>query len=271
VAYSLKPARISQIIPMLLVTLRDFPRVHKPLLPNSDAVFHESSGLCGLAGQLDIDTLAAGYANGMFVFSHLGYLKWWSPRTRAVLFFDKARVEKSTRRLLRSNRFEITIDKAFDTVMRECAAPRPGQTPLTWITPRTRALFNQAFVEGYAHSVEVWSEGVLVGGLFGISVGRVFFTESQFHNVRDASKVAFAILNRHLQYWGFALNDGKNPNRYLMDAGMICISRSELRDILEYQCALPPDSNAWKLNADLLNGDWEPEQAPGQKMSELLK
>ncbi len=251
-------------------SLRDLPRVSASLLPQSRSALEQPDGLCGLAGQLTVADLLAGYSRGMFVMSHIGPLKWWAPRHRMVLFFDQARVEKTVRRLLRNKRFRITFDQAFSDVMRACAAVRAGATPLTWITPRVQSLFTQANAEGHAHSVEVWEGDALVGGAYGLAVGRVFFTESQFHTARDAAKVGFAVLNRHLQAWGFAFNDGKHPTRYLVDSGMVPITRDEFSLLTETYGAQDGRFGAWTVEEQLLDDKWEPAQAQGARMSEVL-
>ena|SRR5829696_5372357 len=112
--------RLPGLLPLTLVTLRDLWRISRPLLPNPQDALNEPDGLCGLAGQIGVNELLAGYGRGMFVMSHIGPLKWWAPRYRMVLCFDQTRVEKSTRRLMRSNRFCITFDQAFSEVIRMC-------------------------------------------------------------------------------------------------------------------------------------------------------
>jgi leucyl/phenylalanyl-tRNA--protein transferase len=184
-----------------------------------------------------------------------------------ALFFDRARVEKTVRRLMRAQRFRFTIDEAFAEVMAACAAPRPGGTPLTWITPRIQALFQAAHAAGHAHSLEVWEGDRLVGGLYGLAVGRVFFTESQFHHVRDASKVGFSVLNRHLQAWGFAMNDGKHATRYLADCGMAPVTRDEFSAITEHFSEAPDDAGLWRLDPGLLDDRWEPTRPRASAMT----
>lgn len=269
-AYLLVPRRLPGLLPLLGATLRDLPRVAAPLVPNPYAALEQPDGLCGLAGRLDVSDLLAGYSRGMFVMSHFGPLKWWAPRARMVLFFDQARVEKTVRKLLRKKRFKITFDQAFSQVVDACAAPRTGGTPLTWITPTIRSLFARAHAEGHAHSVEVWEGDALVGGVYGLAVGRVFFTESQFHIARDASKVGFAVLNRHLQAWGFAINDGKHPTRYLADCGMVPITRDEFSSLTQILCARDGRIGRWTVEESLLDDCWEPAQAQGTRMQELL-
>src|SRR5438105_1703885 len=134
-AYLAVPRRLPGLLPLVAVTLRDLPRVRSALLPNPKTALAAPDGLCGLTGRIDVRELLIGYSRGMFVMSHIGPLKWWAPRHRMVLFFDQARIEKTTRRLLRTKRFRITFDRAFAQVMSACATPRAGGTPLTWITP----------------------------------------------------------------------------------------------------------------------------------------
>jgi leucyl/phenylalanyl-tRNA--protein transferase len=268
--YLLVPRRLPGLLPLIGITLRDLPQTSHALFPDPEKALDNPDGLCGLAGRIDVADLLIGYRRGMFPMSHIGPLKWWAPKYRMVLFFDQARVEKTTRRLLRSKRFQITLDRAFPEVMRACANPRTGGTPLTWITPRIRSLFERAHAEGHAHSVEVWENDTLVGGAYGLAVGGVFFTESQFHIARDASKVGFTVLNRHLQAWGFVLNDGKHPTRYLADCGMKPITREEFSALTALHGAAPGRVGPWTIDPDLLDDRWEPAQAPGVRMEEVL-
>jgi leucyl/phenylalanyl-tRNA--protein transferase len=268
-AYLLLPRRLPGLLPLAAVTLRDLPRIGGPLIPDPARALDHPDGLCGLTGDIAVPDLVAGYRRGMFVMNHTGPLKWWAPRHRMVLFFDRARVEKTVRRLLRSKRFEVTFDRAFAEVMRACAAPRSGGTPLTWITPRVQALFTKAHAEGYAHSVEVWEDGALVGGAYGLAVGRVFFTESQFHTARDASKVGFAVLNRHLQAWGFAFNDGKHPTRYLADCGMTPVTRAEFSHLTQAYGGAGRIGR-WEIDPGLSDDRWEPAEETGLRMEQVL-
>ncbi len=262
-AYVLVPRRLPGLAPLIAATIRDLPHLGHPLLPDPEDALDVPDGLCGLAGRIGVEELLAGYRRGMFVMSHIGPLKWWAPRYRMVLFFDQARVEKTTRRLLRNNRFRITFDEAFGEVMEACAQPRNGGTPLTWITRKVRALFDEAHAQGHAHSVEVWEGDALVGGAYGLAVGGVFFTESQFHTARDASKVGFSVLNRHLQAWGFALNDGKHPTRYLADCGMQPVTRSEFTNLALYHGSHIGRVGRWTVEPDFLDDKWVPAEAGG--------
>jgi leucyl/phenylalanyl-tRNA--protein transferase len=263
------PRRLPGLLPLLGVTLRDL--ISPPMgLPDPKSALPYPDGLLGVARLRGPADLIAGYRRGMFAFSHIGPLKWWAPRHRMVLFFDRARVEKTVRRLLRNNKFHVTFDQAFEQVVRACAMPRPGATPLTWITPSMQALFARVHADGYAHSVEVWENGNLVGGVFGLAVGGVFFTESQFHIARDASKVGFAVLNRHLQAWGFVCNDGKHATRFLADCGMVPVTRDEFCTIMDKHGSDTARPGAWTVGSALLDDKWQPAQDAGVRMSEAL-
>jgi leucyl/phenylalanyl-tRNA--protein transferase len=270
VSYLLVPRRLPGLLPLTLRTLRDVPFIRTPLLPSPAEALASPDGLCGLTGRIGVEELVEGYRRGMFVMSHIGPLKWWAPEHRMVLFFDQARIEKSTRRLLRNGKFRVTFDNAFAEVMKGCATPRAGGTPLTWITPRIRSLFERAHAAGHAHSVEVWQDGELVGGAFGLAAGRAFFTESQFHTVRDASKVGFSVLNRHLQAWGFGLNDGKHPTRFLADCGMRPVRRREFSRLTETFGSMPGRIGRWNIDPALINGEWKPAGAGGVSMQDAL-
>lgn len=270
IAYLMVGRRRSSILPLFSKSLPDLINLKRPLVPNPVNATANPDGFCGLTGAIDVAELLQGYCRGMFVLNHIGPLKWWAPKHRMVLFFENARVEKSARRLLRNKRFTITFDKAFEAVVVACAKPRPGGTPLTWITPRITSLFSKAHKQGHAHSVEVWENGSLVGGAFGLAIGKVFFTESQFHTARDASKVGFAVLNRHLQAWGFVLNDGKHPTRYLSDCGMLPTTRSHFQALTERLASSTGSQSTWQIDQTLLDDSWEPTKSNPHSMADLL-
>src|SRR5262249_44550575 len=115
-AYVLVPRRLPGLLPLMAVTLRDLPRIAEALIPDPEDALEQPDGLCGLAGHIDVAELLAGYRRGMFVMNHTGPMKWWAPQNRMVLFFDRARVEKTARRLLRNRKFRITFDTAFGEV-----------------------------------------------------------------------------------------------------------------------------------------------------------
>ena len=244
---------------------------HARGLPNPANALDFGEGLVGICDRLTPEITLEAYAKGLYPFCHVGPLKWWTPPSRWVLFFDRTHLEKNLRRTLRQKKFTVTFDRDFRAVMRACAEPRPGRYHLTWI----RRPFIQAFTAlhemGHAHSVEVWDrDGNLVGGLYGLAVGGVFFTESQFFRARDASKVGFAVLNQHLQAWGFAMNDGKNETPHLRQTGFVPIPRADFARILEDHAQPPRAIGRWSVDPELDIAAWQPEAAEGIAKSDLM-
>ena len=216
------------------------------------------------------NTLEA-YAKGLYPFCHVGPLKWWSPSQRWVLFFDRTHLEKNLRRTLRQKKFTVTFDRDFGGVIRACAEPRQGRRHLTWISRPIIETFTELHDMGHAHSVEVWDkDGNLVGGLYGLAVGGVFFTESQFFRARDASKVGFAVLNQHLQAWGFAMNDGKNETPHLRQTGFEAIPRADFERILADHAKPPRPIGRWGVDPEIDITKWQPDAAEGVPQSDLM-
>lgn len=193
----------------------------------------EPDGLLAIGGDLSPERLINAYASGIFPWYADGQpLLWWSLDPRMVLFPDEFRYSKSLRRMVRSGRYEVRIDTAFEAVMRHCAsAPREGQDG-TWITDDMVAAYVHLHRLGLAHSFETYCDGGLVGGLYGISLGRFFFGESMFHTMPDASKVAFVRLVRFAREHGFKLIDAQQETRHLASLGARPIPRSEYLALL---------------------------------------
>ncbi len=260
--FSLQPHRLRVLPELTKLSLRAwlFPR-SQCAVPRLDAPENKPKGLSGIATNVSPTDILEGYASGFFLFSHLGPQKWWAPEQRMVLFFDETHLEKNTRRLLRNGRFKVTIDIVFSDIVDGCAAPRTGRPPLTWITPRMKRLFQTLHEQGHAHSVEVWNQkGELVGGLYGLAVGNVFFTESQFHRERDTSKVAFAVLNAHLSHWGFVMNDGKHHTSYLAANGFRLISREDFNRITREFAQSPRNPERWFTDCKIDMDKWVAER-----------
>ena len=171
---------------------------------------------------------------GFFPWCHLGPLKWWTRRERMVLFLGEQHMAKRLRRDMRKTDYRVTFDEAFDEVIKACAEPRKGRPlGLTWITPKIMRLYAALHDLGFAHSFEVWSaDGRLVGGGYGIAIGRVFYTESQFSRDSNTSKMGFASLNYHLAKWGYLVNDGKDFTPTIDAMGFRAIPRAEFEAIL---------------------------------------
>ena len=191
-------------------------------------------GLLAVGGDLRVERLLEAYRHGIFPWYNDDQpILWWSPDPRAVIFPNKLHVSRSLKRTIRLGGFTVTLDTRFRDVMHGCAGPRP-QYPEggTWITAQMVKAYVQLHELGYAHSVETWQEGRLVGGLYGVALGRIFFGESMFTRVPDASKVALVSLVRQLQTWGFRIFDCQQPSRHIKTLGAEDIPRSEFLDHL---------------------------------------
>ena len=219
--------------------------------------YRGKQGLVGIGGDLSPGALLDGYRCGMFPFCHVGPMKWWSPEVRAVLHPQETRIERNIRRLIRQGKYRVTFDTDFVAVMQACAEPRPGKTPLTWITPRIMKAFWQLHAAGHAHSVEVRdAEGRLVGGAYGVAAGNVFFGEAQFSTVRDAAKIAVATLHCHLAHWGFVLRDAKWPTEHLTGLGFREMERAEFLQVLEEHAWKPGRVGRWGVDESLDVAGW---------------
>lgn len=197
------------------------------LFPPLEQALHYPNGLLAAGGDLSPTRLVNAYARGIFPWYEEGQdILWWSPDPRTVVEPRGVHISRSLRKTLKKERFQVTCDTAFEQVIDACAAPRAGQEG-TWITPAMRAAYLQLHRLGIAHSVEVWHEGQLVGGLYGPALGRVFFGESMFCRMTDASKVGFVTLSHHLAEWGFELIDCQVYSRHLASLGAVEIPRSE--------------------------------------------
>ncbi len=190
-------------------------------------------GLLARGGELTPERLLDAYRHGIFPWfnSDDGPILWWSPDPRAVMAPTAVHVSKSLAKRLRSPAFTATMDHAFADVVANCAAPRSSDTG-TWITPRMQAGYRALFEAGLAHSVEVWRDGELVGGLYGVSLGRMFFGESMFSRVADASKIALVRLARQLAAWEFTLIDCQIMNEHLRSLGARAMPRRQFLSLI---------------------------------------
>ena len=215
--------------------------------PDAALAMRDPPGLLAIGGDLSVDRLLSAYRNGIFPWFGPGQpILWWSPDPRLVLFPEQLRISRSLARTLRKALFTVTLDQDFAAVIAGCAAPRPGQSG-TWITAEMRAAYLALHRQGYAHSVECWQHGELVGGLYGVAIGRVFFGESMFARVTDASKAGFVALVRELQQRGFGLIDCQVKTAHLLSLGAITIARSEFIERLRSGCAQPGYPGRWTL------------------------
>lgn len=210
--------------------------------PDVETALREPDGLLAVGGDLKPERLLLAYRNGIFPwFGPDQPILWWAPDPRLVLFPEQLRISRSLSRTLRKQRFTVTFDTAFAQVVDECAAPRPGQAG-TWITPEMQSAYRRMHELGHAHSVECWQHGELVGGLYGIAIGHVFFGESMFTRVADASKVGFVTLVQQLQASGYRLIDCQVHTDHLESLGAMMIPRPDFTRLLARETRQITDS-----------------------------
>jgi len=219
--------------------------------PPVECALPDPNGLLAAGGDLSPARLIDAYQRGIFPwFGEDDPVLWWSPDPRMVLYSEELRVSRSLRRVLRSGRFRVTMDMAFAAVMAGCAEPRPGQDG-TWITPAMTAAYHRLGALGYAHSVETWIGDRLVGGLYGVALGRMFFGESMFARETDASKVAFVHLVRQLERWEMPLIDCQMSTAHLASLGAREIPRPEFTRVVRRLVSQPPVPAPWRLEGGL--------------------
>lgn len=210
--------------------------------PPTRSALVDPNGLLAVGGDLCPQQLIAAYRRGIFPwFDDTQPVLWWSPDPRLVLFPDQLHISKSMRKLLQKKAFSVTTDTAFSAVMRACAQPRKDQDG-TWISDQMIAAYQSLHESGYAHSVEVWLQGELVGGLYGVHIGRVFFGESMFSRVSNASKYGFINLITSLQKQGVKLIDCQVHTSHLASLGAQEIPRTMFEQLLTKY--IPPADNS---------------------------
>lgn len=229
-------------MPHILTTDSPFPPAHQALpRPN---------GLLAIGGDLSEERLLDAYRQGIFPWFNPGEpILWWSPNPRMVLMPPEFKISRSLGKVLRNTPYQIRTDSAFERVMRACAAPRNGQAG-TWISADMIAAYCALHQAGVAHSVEVWQSGRLLGGLYGISLGRMFYGESMFSHADNASKIALAHLSRQLQRWQFGMIDCQMSTPHLATLGARTLPREDflarVKELVNY-----PYIHAWQFDDDL--------------------
>jgi leucyl/phenylalanyl-tRNA--protein transferase len=184
------------------------------------------SGLVAVGGALEPDALVAAYASGVFPWSSDPVLTWWSPDPRAIFDLATWRAHRSVSRSARRGVWRFSVDRAFEEVMRACGEAGEDR-PSTWITDEFIRAYGELHRRGLAHSIEVWEQEALVGGLYGVTLGGFFGGESMFHRRTDASKAAVAYLVERLRAGGFTLLDAQVPTPHLERLGAVCIPRAD--------------------------------------------
>lgn len=205
-----------------------------------------ADGPLAYGGDLEVTTLLEAYRLGIFPWPGERVVWWWSPDPRAVIPMGGLHVSRSLRRTLRAGRLHVTGDTAFRDVIEACAR---GRDEGTWITTQMRDAYERLHHAGHAHSIEVWDAGSLAGGLYGVSVGRIFCGESMFHRVTDASKVAMVAAMRVLEHGGYDLFDVQLPTQHLESMGAVAMRRADYLALLAAGLDRP--------------ARWDPTAAPG--------
>jgi leucyl/phenylalanyl-tRNA--protein transferase len=213
--------------------------------PPATYALKDPNGLLAVGADLQPDTLLAAYRQGIFPWFNEGQpILWWSPDPRMVLYPNELVLRRSLAKRIRNAGFEMRMDTCFADVMAACASPRPGQDG-TWISPAMITAYSRLHETGFAHSVETWLDDDLVGGLYGVAIGKMFYGESMFSRAADASKVALAVLCRQLQAWDFGMIDCQMNTSHLASLGAREIPRPLFIQTLHELVNLPHKPGPW--------------------------
>ena len=211
-----------------------------------DPSMAEDEGLLAVGGDLSAKRLLLAYSQGIFPwYSDSDTILWWSPDPRMIVLPNEFKPSKSLRQTLRTKGFEVKFDQAFEQVIYACSNVKREGEGGTWITEEMKSAYNHLHELGFAHSVETYQDGTLVGGLYGVSLGKAFFGESMFHYRRDASKVAFYFLVKRLVEWDFHLIDSQVETMHLKSLGGRLIPRKEFLRFLSSSLKHPSIIGKW--------------------------
>ncbi len=207
----------------------------------------DDSGLLAIGGDLSTERLKLAYSKGIFPWYEEGMpILWWTPDPRMVLFPDKMIISHSLKQSIRKKQFTFSIDNAFESVIKNCAKTSRKGEKGTWITREMKNAYIRLHEDGFAHSAEAWLDGELVGGLYGVALGKAFFGESMFHHVTNASKVALYHLVEKLNIWGFHIIDAQVYTNHLESLGGEMIPRSQYLQILEKALLIEDVPGSWE-------------------------
>ena len=225
------------------------PRKPDQPFPPVDSAMREPNGLLAIGGDLSVPRIVRAYSRGIFPWYNPDEpILWWSPDPRCVFpVTEDFHVPRSLQRAIRRGDYAISFDTAFDAVVAGCAQPRRKQRG-TWLGREMRHAYCELGARGYGHSIEVWREGRLVGGLSGLALGKAFFGESMFSVERDASKIALVWLRRQLHAWGFGLFDCQVGSEHLYSLGAENWPRRRFLDALNRCVGSPAHPAPWRLS-----------------------
>tara|TARA_B100001250_G_scaffold284003_1_gene246041 strand:+ start:820 stop:1539 length:720 start_codon:yes stop_codon:yes gene_type:complete len=222
--------------------------------PSTTKALTEPNGLLAAGGGLSVEWLTEAYRRGIFPWYQSGQpILWWSPDPRLTLTPASFVASRSLKKLIRKHRYQISFDTNFMKVINQCALIERGSDG-TWITTEMAYAYSELHEAGFAHSVEIWSGDILVGGLYGVALGKVFFGESMFSLENNTSKLALFYLVLHLKHWGYELIDCQIPSNHLISLGAINVSRQEFNNRLVELVDHEEDRiGKWEINLDLIN------------------
>jgi leucyl/phenylalanyl-tRNA---protein transferase len=215
-----------------------FPKLHRAL--------SEPDGLLAMGGDLSPSRLMSAYSQAIFPwFSDGDPILWWSPSIRAVFAPNTLKLNRTLKKQIKRYQLRFSVNRAFTDVMQHCAAPRTKQ-PGTWILPQMQLAYLQLHKKGYAHSIEVWQQENLVGGLYGVLVGSLFCGESMFNRLPDTAKLALVVLQQHLQQVAAGWIDCQLPNPFLLQLGARKLARDDYLTLLQHYAKHIIPVNHWQ-------------------------
>lgn len=214
-----------------------------------DPELADKEGLVAVGGDLSERALITAYSKGIFPwYSEGSEILWWSPDPRMILFPYKFRISHSLSQKIKQHKFEVEVDKNFKSVIHHCAIARRKKQSGTWITPEMQQAYTKLHLKGYAHSVETYYHGKLVGGLYGVSLGMAFFGESMFYLMPDASKLALYYLTEQLKKWNFHFIDAQQSTSHLKSLGAEDVPRKKFLELLNNTLQYPTKKGKWKFD-----------------------
>jgi leucyl/phenylalanyl-tRNA--protein transferase len=220
--------------------------------PPVDRALDDPNGLLAAGGGLGVSRLLDAYARGIFPWFNDGDpVLWWCPDPRMVLAPERIHVSKSLARRLRRHDYELSIDRAFPAVLEACAAPRRDDGG-TWLVPSMLRAYSRLHEDGLAHSIEVWMDGELAGGLYGVSLGRMFFGESMFTRRTDGSKIAIVALATQLARWGYPMIDCQMRTVHLASLGATEIPRRQFVQLVDRLVREPGAATPWRFDDEVI-------------------
>ncbi|WP_348675088.1 leucyl/phenylalanyl-tRNA--protein transferase [uncultured Abyssibacter sp.] len=226
------------------------PRDPTQAFPDPRLAMKEPNGLLAIGGDLSVQRLIRAYSQGIFPWYNPDEpILWWSPDPRVVFPLDDSPTPRTVRRLAARNDYAVTLDRAFDQVIAACAAPRPNQRG-TWLGHEMQRAYRNLHDEGYAHSVEVWRDGALIGGLYGLALGRAFFGESMFSRSSGGSKLAIHWIRRQLRHWNFDLFDCQVGSEHLSLLGARDMPREQFINRVHLATSRGHRRGPWRFDID---------------------